>query len=465
MVALITIILVAFVLALSIMLRSVDVFRFYAYGGDTFANLLYSKWLKGGSRNLYKIGKIVWPPLLPRLLYHLPLRLRARALIPKIFDVLTSVTVFLFTLWSTGDKFIAFLALLFYTASPINIATGWGISSRNIGSFFLAFTLLASYVAIFDANVRYILLLLAIVSGVLMMFTSRIAYKSYYILAVATIILWQVEILFAVVLLIAILSFVLCLLITRGGFINDLKGHIFLINFFRNRRVKKGSIVKRIVIIFKYDLWWVVGVLAFISGTSALSLNDTNLFLSTWLFTMIALSFLWPWGEGERHIMFGTAPASILAASYLSKHPLMIIPLLILETYNIIKRMLSLLKGKNPVSVDESMLKLFKIMKETIGDSLILCLPPYYSFPVAYFTEKKVLYGEMSSEEGILFQAEVLDSIHTEENLEELVTKYSVTHLFVDKDQFPLSISPNRWDPILQEEKIVVLRRKDQQKS
>jgi len=466
---LITIILVAFVLVLSIILRSVDVLRFYAFGSDTFGNLLYSKWLGDSSFNLYKVGRIVYPPFLPKLLYHLQRRLSLRLLhlIPKIFDLLTSLAVFLFTLWLSGSEFIAFLALLFYTFSPVNVISAWGISTRNIGSFFLMFTLFTSYVAIANTNVRYIMPLLAIVSGTLMMLTSRIAYKSYYIIVVATVILWPIKIQFSMFLLIAVLSSILCLLITKRGFIDQLKEQIFLINYFKNRRKEKGkkeSMWKQITVkfdIFKFDLWWIAGVLAFIYSVSTHSLNDFNLFLSTWLFTIIALSFLWPWGEGERHIMLGTAPASILAASYLSEQPLIIIPFLAVETFIIARRSLLLLKGKDLVSVDRHLLKFFNTMKETMGESLILCLPPVYSFTVAYLTEKKVLFGDGASQEGIHFQSKVIDSTKTEKDMEELVEKYSVTHLFVDKNHFPLSISSNKWEPVLHEENFIVLRRKD----
>jgi len=176
---------------------------------------------------------------------------------------------------------------------------------------------------------------------------------------------------------------------------------------------------------------------------------------------MIALSFLWPWGEGERHIMLGTAPASILAALFLSEQPLLIIPFLAVETLIIVRRSLLLLKGKDLVSVDRHLLKFLNAMKQHLGESLILCLPLTYSYPVAYFTEKNVFYGYGASREGVLFQSEVLDSINTEENLKELVEKYSVTHLFVDKNHFPLSLSSNRWDPVLQKENFVVLKRKN----
>jgi len=451
---LLTIISVAFVLALSIIIRSVDTLRFYALGVDTFANLLYSKRLRDGSLNLYKVGKVVYPPLLPRLLSHLQdhLSVRTLHLIPKLFDVLTSIAVFLFTLWFTGNEFTAFWALLIYTFSPINIINGYGISTRNIGSFFFVLTILASYEAMYDAQFKYAMFLLATASCVLMILTSRIAYKSYFILAIVTFILLPLNSLFGIFLLVSAISLVLCLLITRGEFINDWMGQIFLINFFRKRRAK-NSIAKQIAFVFYYDLWWSIGILAIIEGA--------DLFLATWLSTMVALSFLWPWGEGERHIALGTVPASILAASYLLQQPFITILLLLLEILIIIRISTRVLQGRYIVSVDRSLLNLFNALKEIGNDSLFLCLPPVYSAALAYFAEKKVLYGESSSQEGILFQAEVLDAIKTEGGVEELASKYSVTHIFIDKSNFPLAISYNRWDPIIQEERFSVLRRKN----
>jgi hypothetical protein len=449
-----TIISVVFVLALSLIIRSVDIFRFHAVGIDTFANLLYSKRLKTGSLNLHKVGKIVYPPLLPRLLYYLEgwLSVRILHVIPKLFDVLTSITVFLFTLWFLGNEFVAFLALLIYTFSPINVINGYGIGTRNIGSFFFVFTILASYVAMLDAQVKYIMFVLATASCILMMLTSRIAYKSYFLLVIVTAILLPLNNVFGMFLLVSVISLVLCLLVTRGKFIDDLRGHIFLIHFFRNRRGKEESLTKRTALVFYYDLWWCVGILTIISGA--------DMFFATWLCTIIAISFLWPWGEGERHIALGAAPASIFAASYLSQQPFIIIPLLLLEIFIIVRHSIKVLRGQLLVSVDELLLSLFNAIKQIEGDSLFLCLPTVYSAPVAYFTDKKVLYGENSSQEGILFQAEVLDAIKTQSGLEDLALKYSVTHLFVDKNNFPLTISSDCWDRIIQEERFIVLRRR-----
>jgi hypothetical protein len=211
--------------------------------------------------------------------------------------------------------------------------------------------------------------------------------------------------------------------------------------------------MKRIALIFYYDLWWCVGILAIIRGAA-------DPFLAIWLLTMVALSFLWSWGEGERHIALGIAPASILIASNLSQQTFLIIPLLLLEASIIVRISIKVLQRKYLVSVDRPLLNLFNAIKNIGDDPLFLCLPSVYSIPLAYFTEKKVLYGENSSREGIFFQAEVDDALKTENGVEELAIKYSVTHLFVDKN-FSSAISSNHWHSIIQEERFDVLTRKN----
>jgi len=72
-----------------------------------------------------------------------------------------------------------------------------------------------------------------------------------------------------------------------------------------------------------------------------------------------------------------------------------------------------------------------------------------------------VLYGESSSQDGVLFQVEVLDAMKTQSLFEELASKYSVTHLFIDKKKrCPLPLDYNRWATMLQEESFAVLARK-----
>ncbi len=435
-------------------IRSVDTFRFYALGSDTFVNLLYSKGLKDGSLKLYKAGKIAYPPFLPWLLCHLQDRLSVRALhlIPKLFDVLTSITVFLFTLWLSSNDLIALLALLTYTLSPINVINGYGILTRNIGSFFFAFTIMASYVAMFDGQFRYIIFVLGIASCILMMLTSRIAYKTYFILVAIATILSVLDSVFLMFLLLSMTSFALCVLTTRGKFIDDIKGQIFLINFIRRRRGNEESVAKRIALVFYNNLWWCTGILAILNGAS--------LFLVTWLCTITALAFLWPWGEAPRHIALGSAPASILSASYLFGQPFMIVPLLLVEIAIICRFSIKVLQGRFLISVDQNMLGLFKAVKEVEDDSLFLCVPPVYNAPVAYFAEKKVLYGEYSNQEGLLFQAEVLDAIKTQCGLDELASRYPVTHLFVDKNNLNFAINSDYWEAVIQEDPFVVFRKK-----
>jgi len=447
------------VLVLSMIIRSVDTFRFYALGTDTFVNLLYSKWLRDGSLRLYKAGKIAYPPFLPWLLCHLQNRLSIRVLhlIPKLFDVLTSISVFLFTLWLSSNDLIALLALLIYTFSPINVINGYGILTRNVGSFFFAFTIMASYVAMFGSQFRYTIFVLGIATCILMMLTSRIAYKTYFILVTVMAILSALSSMFFMFLLISLTSLALCILITRGKFIDDIKGQIFLINFIRRRRRKGESVVKRIALVFYNNLWWCTGILAILNGAS--------LFLLTWLCTIVALSFFWPWGEAPRHIALGSAPASILSALYLFRQPFMIVPLLLVEIAIICRFSIKVLHGQFLVSVDRNMLSLFKAVKKIENNSLFLCVPPVYNALVAYFAEKKVLYGEYSNQEGLLFQAEVLDAIKTQSGLEELASRYPVTHLFVDSNNFHFTINSSRWEPVIQGERFMVFRKKPTRKS
>jgi hypothetical protein len=447
-----TIVSAAAILLLSLALRSVDIFKFHAFGVDTYANLLYAKKLKDGQLNLYKVGKIVYPPLLPRLLYYLTDRISVRIqhIIPKLFDLLTSMTVFWFTLWFSGNEFTAILALLIFTLSPINIVNGFGIGTRSLGLFFLTVTMLASYAAMFSGQFNYVMFAVAITSGVLMMLSSRIAYKSYFALVGVTIGLIPLNLFFGVFAIVAVASLSLTLLITLGGFVDDFKGQIFLVNFFRKRKSKNKSFKKRIPRVFYYDLSWCIGLSAIASGV--------DVFLWTWLVAMVALSFLWIWGEGERHIALGTAPAAILAAMFAFQKPLILVPFLLVDVLVILRISLRVLKGRTLVSLDDRLLNLLNSIKEVKGDSLFLCLPPVYSAPLAYFANKKVLYGESSSREGVLFQTEVLDALNTAEGVDDLVAKFGVTHLFIDQKNLKITTNSNHWETLIQDEPFAVLR-------
>lgn len=447
-----TVTVAAVVLVISLVVRCLDALRFQAFGVDTFANLLYARKMKGGSLCLYKTGKIVYPPELPRLLKHLDGRVSVRAMhvIPKVFDVLTAVVVFIFTFWATESEVAAILALSLYSFSPINVINGYGIGTRSIGSFFFASTILLTYLSTFGGWTAYVAFVFSVLSSVLMMLVSRIAYKSYFILSVAMLFLAPFNMLSRALLLVSATSLATTLLITRGRFIDDFKGQVFLINFFRKRKSKGKSLIKRVVLVFYYDLSWLVGVLAAISGA--------DVFLGAWLLVIAGLSFAWPWGEGERHIALGSVPASILAASYLHERYLLVAALILAVEAIVIARVsLKLLKGRYFVSVDKPLQSVFDTVRKIDEPTLILCLPPVYSAPVAYFVEKEVLYGESSSIEGVIFQGEILDELGTTEGLRRLVSQYGVTHVFVDTHATRIPL-PEEYALMEQEDKFKLLK-------
>jgi hypothetical protein len=241
------------------------------------------------------------------------------------------------------------------------------------------------------------------------------------------------------------------MLLTRGHLLDDFKGQIFLIRFFGHRKTKR-SIMKQVALVFYYDLSWCIAVLAVINGAS--------LFLVMWLCMIIAISFSWPWGEGERHIALGTVAASILAATVVSNQIFVIIPLFLAETAVILRTSIRILRNRCLISVDERLLEVFDDIKSQSDNSLFLCLPPVYSFATAYFTQKKVLYGDGTSQDGVLFQAQVLDATNTEEGLNLLTSQYPVTHLFVDRNTFPMAINSDQWESLLRKERFEVLKRR-----
>ena len=442
---LITVLLAVAILAFSALIRSMDILKFKSFGVDTFGILDYCRWLKSRTSNVYRVGKNpAYPNFLPRLINSLHLPLRVSHLIPKFFDLLTSIELFLFTNWLTGNESIALLAIAIYTVTPINIVSCYGMGTRSIGSFFFSSALIASYVAMVELDhlLGMMFLIVAILSVLLLMNSNRIAYKSYFIMVPF--------LLSPTAYLAALIGISLCMVVSRKEFLDDLKGQIFLIKYFRNSRLKEKSVKKRVALIFYYSLWWCTGLFAVAKGA--------DYFLSIWLCATVALSFIWAWGEGERHIALSSIPASILSASIMYQQPLFA-PIILVEIAIVTRTTINLLKGKYLVSVDKELSTVFSTMKKTLNEkSLVLCLPPAYSAAVAYHTDKKVLDGVGTTEEGILFQEEVQQRIKTEEELENLASQYEATHVFVDR-KMSQSFLGVKWKSEIKSGRFEVLER------
>ncbi len=435
------------ILAFSALIRSVDILKFKSFGVDTFGILNYCRWLKSKTSRIYKVGENpAYPNLLPRVLNYLHLPLRISHFVPKFFDLLMSIELFLFTNWLTGNESIALLAIAIYAVTPINVTSCYGMGARSIGSFFFSSALIASYVAMVELDYlsKMVFLIVAACSVLLLLNSNRIAYKSYFVLVPF--------LLSPATYFVALIGISLCMVVSRKEFLDDLKGQVFLIKYFKNSSLKEKSVKKRVALIFYYSLWWCIGLIAVAKGA--------NYFLSIWLCTIVALSFIWPWGEGERHIALSSIPASILSASMIYQQPLFA-SIFLIETAILTRITIKLLKGKYLVSVDEELSTLFSAMKSMLNErSLVLCLPPAYSAAVAYYADKKVLDGVGSTKEGILFQEEVHQRIRTEEGLENLTSKYEATHIFIDRREFFQFVPNNKWKLTIKKGRFEVLERK-----
>lgn len=87
-------------------------------------------------------------------------------------------------------------------------------------------------------------------------------------------------------------------------------------------------------------------------------------------------------------------------------------------------------------------------------------MPLEYSAVVALQANKRVLYGESTSREGILFQAEVADASKIQGGVEALYIKYHISNLFIDKNRFPLAGIGTQWEALFEDDRFILLRRK-----
>lgn len=344
---------------------------------------------------------------------------------------------------------IGLYACIFYAFSPILVSNSATLIVRPLAILFYNLYFYSIWISYYESNILFFVL--SILSLSFLLYTHR---SSIQVCLASCIILsifylgTNLPLYFIISIILSITSNVI---IHKGKYIKMVKDHskfffgyptgpLNLKSFLANPILIGGflfSIISLTNIIFKLNP---LNVFVVVSPLGPFAWFCVLQFISVLLFYFLDL-----WGRySTAYLPFLVIPSCVLTSMLINEW--IIVPfnyylfaLIILASLFLCLRNINLTKKATIPRISEPLLSLFNLTKRE-NDARIICLPPEYCRPLAFYTGKKVLYAEGFA--SIHWFQENLDQFQNnikKGNLEparRVIRKFSITHIFIDTDRF-----------------------------
>jgi len=441
------------------------------FGVDTWYFLNYAQAFRKSRRlparldnYLLDIDEQWYPPFLAFILSLFSKRITDKYhwAFSAVIDSLQTITLYIFTLILTSRTDIAILAALLYIGSSFNASMASNLNARPLASLIFSFLMLAVYN--FINHPAGISLIIVSVLGTVLLHTHKMATQQFLIMAVGLTVLTH-DIKFILLFILV----VICSLAATGGFyFKILNNNIQIVKFWsRNipyafqhqiyrsdiyRNIKKSnskigvsglkahklmSMVARLQLLLSL----LIIIYFWVTHSNILYINNLTFFFY-WVcinyFTVIATTYFPVFkyiGEGFKYLIFGSFPVSFLLTygifSIFSSVPAvayLIIFILMAMSFCVQFFTLSRQRLNTNAFVDNEFKKVMDILKED-GANNIICLPVSKAEPVAYLSNKKVLWGAHGSGWDNLDEFWPVIKVP----IEKLIEKYKIGFILLDK--------------------------------
>ncbi|MCX7698317.1 MAG: hypothetical protein N2114_02485 [Candidatus Goldbacteria bacterium] len=394
-------------------------------GVDVFFHLISAKKFRRG-RAPKKLDSFVLyneythPPLYHFLIFLTPDNLKEK--MPLLIDIMFDFGSFLLCYFLAKDLFgeqTAILATFIYSVTPINFIEGISQTPRPVGIFFynLSIILLLNNTTYLNVLASFSIALLLLTHK---MSTQALAFSVLLLFPLAI----QINFTF---LLFVILGVILALVLSNRFYIIILKDHIGILKFhfkYGSWKDNKKSFGKPLEIV-KFEPYCFIPLIGAIFNLNWII--DLNYFFA-WYFGLLALFFLWRWGDNYRYLSFISIPTSIISAQFLSNNIFFFIfPPLFISILLIIKNIINFIKCP-------SYSYLSKIVFPE--DSKILVFPTKLVYETAYYSRQKIICGG-GNKDSLKFEYEELIPI-VKKDICLFLSKYNITHIFIEKSQIEI---------------------------
>lgn len=351
--------------------------------------------------------------------------LKIQGFVSPFFDVLQNILVYVISYQLTGNITIALISQLTYSLIPIIPIENSYLTPRSLGYF--NFTLAFYPLMIFHINHNFGYLLVGFLFSTILFLVHRFALQS----------LLFISIFFTFVdkspfyILSFFFSFLAATIITKGYYLQVLRGHLYNIFFwvknykfrfahqiYGNAKPKKQDLIVKIypllstlspLLIISTNIWILsafVYLYIYVSQIPEFPKNIIFLKMSIWILffyvigsIILKIKKLIPIGEGQRYLEMASVPASILSAIifYYSFQKWAIpttIPfaLLVICNFSLILflQIKGIIKDKNR-SLTTDLKTMYTYINKLPGIPRILCIPHQITTMTIYHTKADVL--------------------------------------------------------------------------
>jgi len=422
------------------------------------------------SLNQYIFGKNVYPCLLSWILSFIPMKYNTK-IIDKYFNHIVDwgqlSLLFYISYMFTNNITICLFGALLFILSPTFLmykARTFLLSSRALGNFLFSLFMVISYLYILNSNIFNISFLIIFVSLILL--SHRFASQVLFFFSVALTFIYGFEFL-----IIFILGLLLAIILSKGFYIQILKGHIgqlyyfkksddrndmvkgeseflkmmkFFINplKYRNKfknRIILGTIYTPSLIILSYSIYYI-----FLNKVQFLS---HIFFFSFWSIICLILLFITSFkstrflGQQDRYLEYSIIPLAYLS-SFLLVYETNYATISIYSFIFIISIIINIrfyLSKKNKQreecksnSYNKSKKELIKFIKK-LPKSELVTIPLNFSHEIIFVTNHKALFNAGAMDVNMFKKFNKISPYYPYPDIKKIKEEYDIKYIIAEK--------------------------------
>lgn len=377
--------------------------------------------------------------------------------IAPFFDALLNIIVFFIAIQLTGNLYIALLAQLIYTLTPVVAIENSSLVPRSIGYLFFSLSFYSILYYVNSSSHSIIFLAIGVIFSILTLLTHRFATQSLLFISIFFCFIDQT----ITYLLVFAISMLFAIILSKGYYLRVLSVHITNIIFWSKNSANRfahqvyghipsnknpdliGIIYKLLSKLSPITLLvsniWVLSAFLFILGTQGIMFQKMAIWIIFfYILAILVLSIktLIPIGEGYRYIEMTQASTSILS-SYLffqyynspfRNYAITTLILFLAGNLSIILivQYKAVIKDKNR-SFTKDMKKTCKFINKLPNTPRIMCLPHQVTTMVAYNTKADILVGINSK--SVQYMGDFYPVL--KKPISKLAKKYKLDYLFL----------------------------------
>lgn len=403
------------------------------YGVDAWYYLLYTEEFRKSKRIPIKLPYYLldkeeqwYPPGFPLLLSLLPKNMleKFQWLISPAIDCIQLLLLYVVTFLLTKSIVLAIVSGIMYASTMTLVGENMSLNSRSLGSLIFTMTMLCLLGFITSNNNLWLIPL--ILGGVVLLLTHKMSTQNLVFVVSG------MSVYYKDIRLILILSgiFIVAIILTKGFYLNVLKGHLEILRFWKKNLHNLGAHQVYDSLLYKkpenyrderFHLRGFKGVVRHIRGIIgnnwyAFFLIPASFLFSNGMFGVQGFYFLWAvltyfmvigttfipqlkfLGEGYKYIKLSIFPICVLTVTLLHTNLLFYsvgLSIMLLFNLYMIPYFYRNLR-KNPIESMQGLEKVIEYLRKTKKDG-IMTIPNVASDGLVYFTKKKVCWGGHSS--------------------------------------------------------------------